>query len=123
MLLAIDHIEIIVKDVDATVAWYRSLGLELVRRTDHHGASAELRLPSGTVIELHQVEKEENIGINHIAFRVEDGEAAAGRLEELGIPIEAGPKYFEPTGRTLVNFRDPAGWRLQLVSHDSKERG
>lgn len=121
MLRSIDHIEIIVRDVDAYVAFLQKMGFQLLTRTSHHGSSAELQLPGENqpIFEIHQVSGEENIGINHIAFRVEDANAAYTELHKQGIDARS-PNFVTATGRTTVNFRDPDGWRLQLVDSDRK---
>jgi catechol 2,3-dioxygenase-like lactoylglutathione lyase family enzyme len=122
MLTAIDHIEIIVRDLDAYVDYLRKLGFELITRTSHHGDSAELQLPGDNqpIFELHQVGGEEVIGINHIAFRTDSVDAAYDRLLENGIKIEEPPHDVPSTGRTNINLRDPDGWRVQIV--DAKRR-
>jgi len=122
MLTAIDHIEIIVRDLDAHVDYLQKLGVELITRTSHHGDSAELKLPGDNqpIFELHQVGGEEVIGINHIAFRTDSVDAAYDRLLENGIKIEAPPHDVPSTGRTNINLRDPDGWRVQIV--DAKRR-
>ena len=43
MVLSIDHIELIVRDVDEFVEFYQKLGFEVLLRTAHHGGSAELK--------------------------------------------------------------------------------
>jgi hypothetical protein len=58
---------------------------------------------------------EEAIGINHIAFQVSDVAAARGELAAHGVPVPAEPVFVRATGRTVLNLRDPDGWRLQLV--------
>ena len=117
MLRGIDHIEFIVRDVEAHVAFLQKLGFELVARTSHHGASAELKLPgeNQTIFEIHEVGGEEVIGINHIALRVDDAKAAYEQFQSDGVEFTRGPKFIEPTGRTTVELRDPDGWRIQLV--------
>ena len=40
MLQGIDHIEIIVRDLDEYVAYLQKLGFELIMNTSHHGDSA-----------------------------------------------------------------------------------
>lgn len=45
MIQGIDHIELIVRDVDEFVDFYQKLGFKLLARTSHHGGSAELQLP------------------------------------------------------------------------------
>ena len=122
MLLGIDHIEIIVRDVDESVDFYQKLGFEVLMRTTHHGGSAELQLPGDNqpVIEIHKVSGEENIGVNHIAFKVDSAAGAYRDLQNKGVTPEREPHYVESTGRTNVNLRDPDGWRLQLVDAERK---
>ena len=122
MVLSIDHIELIVRDVDEYVEFYQKLGFELLLRTSHHGGSAELQLPGANqpVIEIHSVSGEETIGVNHIAFRVTSAQEAFAEVQQKGITPERGPHFVESTGRTNVNLRDPDGWRLQLVDSDRK---
>ena len=89
MLRAVDHIELIVRDVDATVAFFRAMGFELLTRTPHHGGSAELKLPGDgqPIFEIHRVQGEENPGVNHIAFRCDDVHATHGALSREGIAL------------------------------------
>lgn len=117
MVLSIDHIELIVRDVDEHVDFYEKLGFKLLIRTSHHGGSAELQLPGENqpVIEIHTATGEETIGVNHIAFKVASAQEAFDEVNGKGISPERGPHFVEATGRTNVNLRDPDGWRLQLV--------
>ena len=122
MVLSIDHIELIVRDVDQYVDFYQKLGFQLLIRTSHHGGSAELQLPGANqpVIEIHTATGEETIGVNHIAFKVASAQEAFDDLTGKGVAPERGPHFVEATGRTNVNLRDPDGWRLQLVDADRK---
>lgn len=122
LLKRIDHIEYIVKDVDEFVEFLQMFGFEVVRRTEHHHGSAELKLPGENqqLIEIHRVEGDENPGINHIAFAAEDIDAVADLLKKKGIK-HRGPRFFEPTGRMLLNFRDPDGFRFQVTSAEKVE--
>ena len=117
MVLSIDHIELIVRDVDEYVDFYQKLGFKLLLRTGHHGGSAELQLPGENqpVIEIHTVSGEESIGVNHIAFKVASAQETYEEMQSQGLSPERGPHYVADTGRTNVNFRDPDGWRLQMV--------
>ena len=117
MLTGIDHIELIVRNVDETVAFFRRLGFELLSRTSHHGGSAEVRLPGEgqTIFEIHQVGGEENPGVNHIAFKCDDVRAEHRRLAADGVAFAGEPHLVKASGRLIANFRDPDGWRLQLV--------
>ena len=123
MLTAIDHIEIIVRDLDAYVEYLQKMGFELITRTSHHGDSAELKLPGEgqTIFELHQVGGEEVIGINHIAFRTDNVDAAHEQLIDAGIRVEEAPHAVASTGRTNINLRDPDGWRVQIVDANRRK--
>jgi catechol 2,3-dioxygenase-like lactoylglutathione lyase family enzyme len=117
MIRGIDHIELIVRDVEEFVTFFQKLGFKLLTRTSHHGASAELQLPGANqpIFEIHQVGGEENIGVNHIAFTVDNAQATYEELRSQGITSMRSPNFVPATGRTTVNLRDPDGWRLQLV--------
>jgi catechol 2,3-dioxygenase-like lactoylglutathione lyase family enzyme len=77
----------------------------------------ELQLPGPNqpILEIHQVGGEENIGVNHIAFQVDDAHQAYKELKGVGIAFDDGPTFVGASGRLVVNFRDPDGWRLQLA--------
>lgn len=117
MIKGIDHMEFVVRNVDGFIDMFRKLGFEVLAQTSHHGVSSELKLPRGDqpLFEIHKVSGEENIGINHIAFLVDDIEKSYQELKREGIEFESPPHLVKATGRTIANFRDPDGWRLQLV--------
>ena len=119
MLKRVDHIEIVVQDLDAMAGFFQSMGFEVIRRTEHHGGAVELKLPGPdqVIFELHTLEAEENPGINHIAFLVEDSPGTVAALRARGIEIDQEPFYFPATGRTLTNFRDPQGFRVQFTEY------
>ena len=122
MVRGIDHIELIVRDVDEFVAFFGALGFRLLTRTSHHGASVEMQLPGDhqPIFEIHQVGREENIGVNHIAFKVDNAQEAYMQLQGKGVKSMREPNYVAATGRTTVNLRDPDGWRMQLVDAQRK---
>lgn len=117
MVTQVDHIELVVDDIEGYVRLFETLGFTLLSRTTHHGASVELQLPGPNqpIFELHKVEGEEVIGVNHIAFRVDDVRTAHDALRAQGVRFERLPHYIAETGRTIANGRDPDGWRFQLV--------
>ena len=117
MVTQVDHIELIVNDLEGYVRLFEAIGFKLLSRTTHHGVSVELQLPgpSQPIFELHQVQGEEVIGVNHLAFRVDDVRAAYDTLKKQGVRFEREPQYIKETGRTIANGRDPDGWRFQLV--------
>ena len=113
----IDHIELIVNHFEEYVALFRALGFQERIRTKHHGDSVEFQLPGDNqpIFEIHRVSGEEAIGVNHIAFQVADVTAAQRELAAKGIDASVEPVFVRATGRTVLNLRDPDGWRLQLV--------
>lgn len=123
----IDHVTIVVKDLDRSRDFYVSvLGMQEVPRPgfgfpglwfqagatqvhligEHSGSGpAGVRPPENCSISRTQ----------HFAFEVESAEAAHARLRELGIPLAAGPKQ-RPDGPTQLYVYDPDGHLVELFS-------
>lgn len=122
MITQIDHIELIVRDVDEYCDFLQKLGFKLLLKSGHHGGSAELQLdgPNQPIIEIHTVIGEEVPGLNHIAYRVDNVQAAYEDYLSKGIVIPKEPKFGAVTGRTNINFRDPDGQRVQIVDEKRK---
>ena len=119
-ILGVDHIQFIVKDLEASIDFYQKLGFKLERRTEHHEGSAEFRIsPGGTVLEIHASEANENPGHDHYAVLVDDVDAAVKELRAKGIKI-SDPQLVKVTGRRITNFRDVSGFRWQLVGPKEK---
>ncbi len=95
---------------------FTKMGFELLAKASN-GLSARLKLPgeNQVIFEIFSVSEEYNIGIDHIAFLVDDMDQTCEDLKRNDIEIEKGPFLFEASGRTLTNLRDPDGWRLQLT--------
>ena len=112
----LDHIELIVNDLDGFIRMFEAVGYVETSRSDHHGLSVEFQIPGvdQPIFELHQVSGEEVVGVNHIAWRVDDIAAAADELRSKGVEVDD-PNLVEATGRTIINGRDPDGWRIQFV--------
>jgi len=122
-LLGIDHIEIVVKDaesMEAMISFYIKIGFELTLRTDHHGGSAEIGIRGGPVIEMHVGSRQEVIGINHVAYVVEDLDKTYEYLSNQDVKFVDPPTFVRSTGRRLANLRDTEGWRVQFI--DAKTR-
>ena len=113
----LDHIEFVVDDVEEYVKFFEVWGFEVTLRSDHHHGSAEVKLPNQNLtIEIHGVEGEENPGINHLGWATDNIEECAKVAKEKGYKQVGEPRLYAPTGRTLLNFRDPDGFRFQLQS-------
>lgn len=117
MIRGVHHIEIVCRDVNEMADFFKTMGFEEIRRTDHHGGAVEVKLPGeGQVIfEFHQMDGQENPGINHIALLIDDSEKTVAELKAKGLKVDKGPFMFAQTGRLLTNCRDPQGFRLQFT--------
>jgi catechol 2,3-dioxygenase-like lactoylglutathione lyase family enzyme len=124
---AIDHITIVVKDLEASASFYTEvLGMREVERP-RFGFPGRWFQAGTTQIHMN-VEGEEagRAGIPplgnkkvtrgfHYAFLVDDCLAVTESLKKAGIPLAAGPQR-RPDGATQVYLRDPDGHLIELVS-------
>lgn len=131
---AIDHLDLVVSDVDASLAFYRSLltPLGYVREsviTGEHGERVTYlnRVAGGGSVSLRQCESGAHavpyeryaVGVHHIAF------TAASRavvdesfrwLSARGARIESSPREYDYVpGYYAVFFYDPDGIKLEIV--------
>jgi len=99
------------------------LGLRVV--AEHYRAARDshkldLALPDGTQIELFSFphppprpSRPEACGARHVAFAVDDLDAAVNRLQALAVVVEP-IRTDEYTGRRYTFFADPDGLPLEL---------
>lgn len=122
-LQKIHHVAIIASDYEAAKEFYvEKLGLPLVREVyrQQRGDYILTLQMEGCEIELfimphppERVTNPEARGLRHLAFRVEDVEAAVAELNGKGIETE--PIRMDPyTNRRMTFFRDPDGLPLEL---------
>ena len=151
MLSTIDHVNLVVSDLPRMLAFYRDLlGLRVTKQVSISGdwigqtvglenVRAEvvyLDLPTGPRIELIRylfpdamkvpgVEQPHALGLRHLAFKVEDIDAAVARLSVAGVKflsdVQAVPDsqvtYAGGVRKRLVYFRDPEGNILELCEY------
>ena len=95
------HTMIRVSDPDATVAFFRLLGLEVVRRTDHEAGRFTLIFlaapgDEGAQVELTHNWDEKGYGegrnFGHLAYRVDDIYETCQRLMDAGVTISRPPR-------------------------------
>lgn len=115
MIVGIDHIEIVVRDIDEMAELFGKIGFEEIRRTDHHGKAVEMRVPGpdGIVIEFHTGHATEPPGLNHIAFRVDDAAETVAQMRSVGVEL-ADAHIAKNSGRLISTFRDPMHMRWQI---------
>ncbi|MFC4348762.1 VOC family protein [Kordiimonas lipolytica] len=100
-------------DLDASISFYKTLGLRLIVFSENHYARFEL--PSGNAtLSLHKVEgPSTNTGSGLIYFEVPDVDAEVTRLETAGIAFDAQPVDQRWLWREAY-LSDPSGNRLCL---------
>ncbi|WP_374638025.1 VOC family protein [Paracoccus sp. (in: a-proteobacteria)] len=124
MLRSIHHVAIICADYARSKAFYTQvLGLRIVAenyRAARQSWKLDLALPDGGQIELFSFPgaparptTPEAQGLRHLAFAVDDLDAACARLTRLGVVVEP-VRVDEYTGRRFTFFPDPDGLPLEL---------
>ena len=146
MLKAQSHVGITVRDLDASIYFYRDLlGLEIGTEPspvfDHESLGAAVGVPGAslrqvclvlgdTYMELleYQAPPSEtskpllshNIGASHVGFQVDDIFAAKAELEAKGITFYSDVNVVDDgvlAGWRWVYFSDPDGYPLELVEY------
>ena len=122
----VNHLGVIVENLDGAVAGFRDLlGLPLEKTEVYNGVLDIAFLPCGdTQIELiHPRDdgdpaaaylRDRGPGIQHVAFEVEDLEAALIELEERGVGV-VGEAPRPGADDTLIAFLDPIPFGAILV--------
>lgn len=120
----VHHIAIICSDYEKSKRFYTEiLGLKIVREAYREARkSYKLDLEVGN---LYQIElfsfpepparpsKPEAAGLRHLAFEVDDVEAAAAHVQSFNIDIEA-IRVDEFTGKRFTFFADPDGLPIEF---------
>ncbi|RAJ08595.1 glyoxylase I family protein [Chitinophaga skermanii] len=120
----VHHIAIICSDYARSKAFYTEvLGLAIVRevyRAERDSYKLDLALQGQYVIELFSFptppprpSRPEALGLRHLAFAVQDIEAAKAALTAKGVPCEE-IRVDEFTGKRFTFFQDPDGLPLEL---------
>jgi len=128
MIHKLEHIGVMVKDMDASIRFYTEvLGLKLVKR-DRLADGVELSFlsfPGSDNIEIELIGRghdglPDNGLVHHIAFTVSDIQAEIDRLKSLGV------KLMDETPRTILKgdriafFFGPDGERLEFFQPAAK---
>ena len=119
MKFRFDHNNINVRDLDKSLNFYReALGLVEVRRTEPADRSFQLIFlgdgKTGHKLELTWLRDREeayNLGDNefHLAFRVDDYDAAYARHKQMGCVC------YENPGMGIYFIEDPDGYWLEII--------
>ena len=142
MIARIDHLNIVVSDLEQAVAFFHLLGCSeglsaeldsafLSKLTGIAGARGRfvtLHHPASNVaIELLQFEgaagadpalgRADRIGLRHLAFAVTDIDATVKRLTEHGVEFLSPVQTWQHTGKRLVYCHGPDGILLELAEY------
>ena len=123
-LLRVHHIALICTDYDASKRFYTDvLGLRIIRevyRAERQSYKLDLALAGQYVIELFSFpnppprpSQPEAAGLRHLAFAVDDVDAALARLQQQGVACEP-VRVDEFTGRRFTFLADPDGLPIEL---------
>jgi lactoylglutathione lyase len=109
-------------DIDRSVAFYKALGFEELRRMAIReeainvfmglpGDGARLELTYNFGVDSYEL----GTGYNHIAITVRAMDATLAALAEHGIEPEKPPYQVREGGSFIAFVRDPDGYRIELI--------
>lgn len=117
-LIGLDHLDIVVEDLQKSIEFYRKFGLSPEGTVDN---GKTVFLFNGDEdrpvrVELHQAEEGQKTGIDHVAFTVEDPVDATREIKFLGgVEFLFEPFENQQSGRTISNCYDPDGVQIQMA--------
>ena len=123
MIRYVDHVAITVKDLARSIAFYQKLGFAVIRQSENPtqrmvfvgNGLAELELfglKDEAAKEVPPLQNDE-VGLKHIAFHVDDLEGVVDALKQKGITFTTEIRRSGP--RASIFFTDPDGTILQLL--------
>ncbi len=122
MINYLGHVAITVKDMNRALDFYTKLGFSIIRKGENPTRKIAIIGNGLAQLELLALKKEnanedDEIGITHIAFHVDDMESAIEGLKKRGVEFtDEMTKHMTQTGKiSVINFRDPDGTPLQLI--------
>lgn len=103
------NVTIMVKSMDASIAFYESIGFSLKNRWDNHYAMLET---TGMTIGLHPDDGESQAGNKiSLGLMIDKAEEAKALLDKLGINYE----YADGKSGIYLHFEDPDGTVLYFT--------
>ncbi|HZO27474.1 MAG TPA: VOC family protein [Chloroflexota bacterium] len=116
----LDHVALGVHDLDERIAFYTvTLGMKLGRIGKHvktGGRIAMIADSNGFKLELIELPNDEP-GFQHLAYRVEDVEAAHASLVEQGCKTIRGPHEIGAAKAVTALVEDPSGTQIQVIKY------
>lgn len=109
----LDHVGIPTTDMEATLAFFQSLGFTIQYETLNGGSRVLFLECSGVVIETYEVEKAAGVrgAIDHLALKVTDLDKALEEVKKLGYAVIEGPCFlnFWDNGVRYFMIQGPNG--------------
>jgi lactoylglutathione lyase len=114
--MALIHTCYRITDVDRSVAFYRALGFEEIRRMPIREEAINVFLNQpGDGDEPRPEPYEIGTGYGHIAITSPDLDATLAELHGQGIQPERPPYTVRDGGSRICFVRDPDGYRIELI--------
>ncbi|MDB5083896.1 MAG: glyoxalase [Bacilli bacterium] len=125
MINRLEHLGVLVADMDRSVRFYQDVFGLVLRKRAFNGPKTELAFlhhPTQSDFEVELIcrgnsEPTEGV-INHFAFRVENIQAEIDRLASLGVEMDDLAPRVILDGVKIAFFRGPDGERLEFVERD-----
>jgi catechol 2,3-dioxygenase-like lactoylglutathione lyase family enzyme len=109
--MQLNQVTVAARDLDASIAFYRLLGLRLIVKADHY---ARFELPDGdSTFSLHLAPDGPGPHAPTIYFECDNLDAEVSRLKAAGVAFDLGPVDQTWLWRE-AHLRDPAGNALIL---------
>jgi lactoylglutathione lyase len=119
-----------ITDIDRSLAFYRALGFEEVRRLPIREEAINVFLNQSGDGDEPRLELTYNFGVEHydhgtayghIAISATDLDATLARLAAQGIEPERPPYSVREGGSRICFVRDPDGYRIEIVERSGDE--
>ena len=113
-----------ITDIERSVAFYRALGFEEIRRMPIRDEAVNVFLNQPGDGDSPRLELTHNFGVDryelgtgygHIAITADDLDAALAQLAAQGIEPERPPYTIREGGSRICFVRDPDGYRVELI--------
>ncbi len=109
--MRLNQVTVSARDLDASIAFYRTLGLKLIVKNDHY---ARFECPDGgSTFSLHLDSAARGVSETTIYFENDDLDGEVQRLKARGVTFDADPVDQTWLWREAY-LRDPAGNRVCL---------
>lgn len=125
MIIRLDHVAIVVKDIERALNFYTNIiGFKVVQKREIHGRVVIALKAGDAEIDLWWYREEEatlpetkktDIGVKHVCILVDDVQRIYEEMKEKGVNFRSPPTIGGPLNRMLAYFNDPDDITWQLI--------